>query len=310
MAARVAFRNSDDTDWGYLPPRPADAWHALADAFVAVRHEVLLQRWEGRRLARAIHGQARVGPVRLSIGSGRRLEPGWLGIDYKRSEQVFAHNLERPLPLPDGCLDAVLAEHILEHFPLDHICGLLRECMRVLRPGAPLRVVCPDAAVVAELLAGRITPRAEAQLALDARIHGWPQDERLANRVANRLAYQFGQHKSLLTSADMSRLLHEVGFVGVTKVEPTETAYFPNVPGTHFTRFPDSVAEAFALEAVTPADVVRTDRVGHPNRPPPGQSDRSENDSPRTRYRRPRALRGPTTAGLACLLTAPTKGFR
>ncbi|MEV6491238.1 methyltransferase domain-containing protein [Actinoplanes sp. NPDC051633] len=221
-------------------------WWTWFDAHRSFWQEVVTHKREGRRLRRVVMNSSQ--PIMLSIGSGRYLQPGWIGIDYKRSEKIFACNLERPIPLPNGCVDGLLAEHILEHFMLDDIPQVLRECVRILKPGAPLRVVCPDASIVGEILLGYWTERVAKQIAFDSRIHGWKADRYIGLRVANRIAYQFGQHKALLTADSVSSLLKQAGLKGVTVVHPLETAYFGSVPGTHFDRFPDSTQEAFAVE--------------------------------------------------------------
>jgi len=46
------------------------------------------------------------------------------------------------LPFTDASFDVVIASHIIEH--LDTPETLLRECLRVLRPGGVLRVSCPS----------------------------------------------------------------------------------------------------------------------------------------------------------------------
>jgi hypothetical protein len=124
---------------------------------------------------------------------------------------------------------------------------------RVLRPGAPLRIVSPDAAIVADLLTGRQSPRIRDQIGFDTRVHGWDPDEPLlAWRIANRLTYQFGQHQVLLTAATTTYLLSAARFTGIRAMDMTETIYFDHVPGTHLARFPDSAHEAFTVEAIRP----------------------------------------------------------
>jgi SAM-dependent methyltransferase len=46
------------------------------------------------------------------------------------------------LPLADRCLDAITAQHVIEHLPsVEHAC---REWLRVLRPGGRLLVLTPN----------------------------------------------------------------------------------------------------------------------------------------------------------------------
>ena len=49
------------------------------------------------------------------------------------------------LPFADDTFTFAFSEHFFEHLFLDEACELLKECFRVLRSGACLRVVVPDA---------------------------------------------------------------------------------------------------------------------------------------------------------------------
>ncbi|KTR52038.1 hypothetical protein NS359_08085 [Curtobacterium oceanosedimentum] len=130
---------------------------------------------------------------------------------------------------------------------------MLKDYRRLLRPGGAIRVVSPDALLVADILANVKSERVAAQLDFDAKIHGWDRlDEKHRWRVANRMAYQFGQHHALLSASLMETLLIESGFVDVVKMDVRETRYFETVPTTHFERFPESHHEVFTVEARTP----------------------------------------------------------
>ncbi|MDX2116499.1 MAG: class I SAM-dependent methyltransferase [Planctomycetota bacterium] len=57
---------------------------------------------------------------------------------------VFTHDLSKPLPFPEGTFTGVYASHTLEHMWLDEGGRVLRECLRVLKPGGVCRMVVPD----------------------------------------------------------------------------------------------------------------------------------------------------------------------
>lgn len=252
---QATFRQPGDRDWGLLPFASADIWQDLRGSFAQLVHHLITHRVQSRRLRRHITG--RPGPVLVSIGSGRTVAPGWIGIDLKKSKpphHVFRCDLRKRLPFPDASVDGILAEHVLEHFCADDLPAMLTEMRRVLRPGAPLRIVCPDADIVAALLSGQHSSRVRDQIGFDTRVHGWDPGEPLLNwRIANRLTYQFGQHQVLLTAGTTAALLEAAGFTGIRSMPLTDTAYFDQVPGTHLARFPDSAHEAFTLEAIRPA---------------------------------------------------------
>ena len=76
--------------------------------------------------------------IRLNLGCGERLLPGYVNWDRKTGQEAY------PLPLPAGSVDEVRASHILEHFPQGQTADVLREWVRVLKPGGVLRIAVPD----------------------------------------------------------------------------------------------------------------------------------------------------------------------
>jgi SAM-dependent methyltransferase len=112
-------------------------------------------------------------PAKLHLGCGMVTPPGWLNVDgswgaivAKRprlqkalssvgigppprpgvswNAAITIHDLRKPFPWRDGSFDAVYASHTLEHLHLNEAGRVLRECLRVLRPGGVCRMVVPD----------------------------------------------------------------------------------------------------------------------------------------------------------------------
>jgi predicted SAM-dependent methyltransferase len=244
------YRDGGQRDGGLPPYSPKDRWLALRHAFRELWHHLYGQRAESRRLARHLRG--RDGPVLVSLGSGPIVEPGWVGLDLAEGPGVFRCDLREPLPFADGSVDGIMAEHVLEHFPFDDVVVVLRETFRVLRPGGAIRIACPDADIVASLLRHEGGPRVAAQVKLDTGWLGWPEDEVLPIRMANRLAYQFGEHQSLLTAEVVRHLMAAAGFESIVDVGIFDTKHFGQRPGTHLEPHPDSAHEAFVIEALKP----------------------------------------------------------
>jgi len=82
------------------------------------------------------------GPLKLNLGCGTHILPGWINIDSAALPGVnLVHDLNvLPLPYADASVDEIFAENIFEH--LDYI-PLLRECHRLLIPGGRLRLEVP-----------------------------------------------------------------------------------------------------------------------------------------------------------------------
>ena len=87
------------------------------------------------------------GPRYLNLGSGPRGLTGanWINVDGYRDHNVhYLMDFSRRWPLPDEAVDGIFCEHVFEHFDLKQGEALLRECMRVLKPGGCVRIIVPD----------------------------------------------------------------------------------------------------------------------------------------------------------------------
>lgn len=79
------------------------------------------------------------GVVRLNLGCGRNVQPGWVNIDMARLPGVdLIADLNEcrrvPLPYADDSVDQFLLCHTLEH--IQDSLGLMQELHRVAKPGA------------------------------------------------------------------------------------------------------------------------------------------------------------------------------
>lgn len=188
----------------------------------------------------------------LSLGSGKDIPDGWIGFDrYRKGKNVFPVNIQFKFPLEEESIQAVLAEHILEHFYLDDIVIILQECFRVLEKGGYIRIICPDAKNIARLLMLESEAEKDYDVMLDRRIHRWPQDELNWARTINRLSHQWGQHKSLLTSKMVEDLLLKSGFTNVKIMTVEESHYFSRIPDIHTKKFEEERKECnFVVEGM------------------------------------------------------------
>ncbi len=86
------------------------------------------------------------GPHKLQIGAGPTKCAGWLVTDIDatlRSETAYLDATKR-FPLPDASFDYVFSEHMIEHIPYPAACAMLKECFRIMKPGARIRIATPD----------------------------------------------------------------------------------------------------------------------------------------------------------------------
>lgn len=82
---------------------------------------------------------------KLNLGCGRNVMTGWINADLKAtSSELFTMDASRPFPFPDNYFSYVFSEHMFEHLDLPGQQNMMRECLRVLRPGGVLRIAMPD----------------------------------------------------------------------------------------------------------------------------------------------------------------------
>jgi predicted SAM-dependent methyltransferase len=83
-------------------------------------------------------------PLRLHLGSAGNYLAGWVNVDLIGMESDLSWDLRSGIPFPDGSAEAVVLEHVIEHFALRDDLDLLAECLRVLAPGGLIRLGVPD----------------------------------------------------------------------------------------------------------------------------------------------------------------------
>lgn len=155
-------------------------------------------------------GVSAAGKVRLNIMSGLNLLEGWVNIDPFSSPHPTIKHIPvlkmdpRRLDFPDNSVDEISSVS-LEHIPHPETLAVLVEWFRVLKPGAALEVLVPDA---------------------EWGLSYWlslPEEEKWGFKLAAVCGLQnnAGQvHYTLFTPARLKRLFEAVGFSDVvTKLE-------------------------------------------------------------------------------------------
>jgi predicted SAM-dependent methyltransferase len=125
------------------------------------------------------------GRVKVNLGCGLAVAPGWINVDaslnavlanlprallplayrlsgsnryYSREQYIellsghrfVHHDLAHSLPFADASVDVVYSSHFVEHLFRDEAIVLMRESLRILRPGGLVRVCVPDLAWAVE----------------------------------------------------------------------------------------------------------------------------------------------------------------
>jgi predicted SAM-dependent methyltransferase len=84
-------------------------------------------------------------PIRLHLGSGKRVLPGWINIDARSYPGVAVMHLPSGLKwFPNDSASFVYCSHMLEHLDYpEQVHKFTTEIHRILKPGGVLRIVVP-----------------------------------------------------------------------------------------------------------------------------------------------------------------------
>jgi predicted SAM-dependent methyltransferase len=163
--------------------------------------------------------------VYLNVGSGPQTHPDFCNIDYTWFEGVdICWDITRPLPIPSEYVGGVFTEHCLEHIRIQDGLQILREFFRVMRTGAYIRIVVPDAEIYLTQYAKRA--RGESfnfPYGTDTPYARLPGLEGMYTPVmsVNRIflhEYENQGHRFIYDFETMNKLLERAGFSDVRKL--------------------------------------------------------------------------------------------
>ena len=122
----------------------APAHHLSAPVEAALHADALPAARPAAVAATATAGSA----VRLNLGCGDKILPGYVNVDVVESRagkrpDVLC-DLHRLEPFADDSADEILAVHVVEHFWRWEVLDILKEWVRVLKPGGRLVLECPN----------------------------------------------------------------------------------------------------------------------------------------------------------------------
>ncbi len=212
------------------------------EAYVFRRHRAGL-----RRAAR----YAGAPSLRLNLGSGFQAKTGWVNVDLSELADLPL-DLRQPLPFADNSVTAIYSEHFFEHLGVGDGAAavpgaersgdaqsFLAECWRVLRPGALLELIVPDAeGIIEEYVARRERPFPQ---------HAWwgPKWCDTALHCVNYVFRQGREHQYAYDCETLAHVLEQMGFCGVAR-----RAFDPAMDA------PNHAIGSLCMQARKPAPVV------------------------------------------------------
>ncbi len=148
----------------------------------------------------------KTGTNKLEIGAGRGKRSGFITLDMNLSAD-FPYDLRFGLPFQDNSMDLIYAEHVLEHFDIQDLLQLLRECVRVLKPEGKVSIVVPDVKIYIDGYNKQESFDREYFCRFD---FGLPYKSKID--FLNYIFYMGGHHKYMFDAQNMLALLTLCGF--------------------------------------------------------------------------------------------------
>ena len=85
---------------------------------------------------------------RLNLGCGDKILQGYVNVDVVESRRGFKPDvicdLHQLTPFEDNSVDEILSVHVVEHFWRWEVVSVLKEWVRVLKPGGTMILECPN----------------------------------------------------------------------------------------------------------------------------------------------------------------------
>lgn len=173
------------------------AWN-YSDATEANADQVGTHAWVSQAIQNnALSGVVDGGGLRVQFGCGGNRLAGWKNHDAEV-------DISKPLPYGNGEVEAIFAEHVIEHITPADAWNFLCECLRILEPGGVLRLAFPDI----EHLYFTVTDGDDYCNAVVKGGHG----KSATRREAIRCALQCHGHKAAWSEELLGKVLDIVGF--------------------------------------------------------------------------------------------------
>lgn len=155
--------------------------------------------------------------IKLNIGCGSSLRPGFVNIDLNPIADIKL-DIRKNLPFKDSSVSYIYSEHFFEHVDYIHLTAyyMLKDWLRVLLPGAKVKIVLPDYEMLFTQYVNRNYDLFKQQVNINEKI---PKEipATLIDYV-NYGVYQFGEHKYCYDFEKIKVFLEAVGFINVERV--------------------------------------------------------------------------------------------
>lgn len=188
--------------------------------------------------------------MKLNIGCGHSVETGWVGIDNnphfvaaicRAGGDARCHDARVRMPFPDGSIEAIYTEDMIEHLARQEAFAFLRDCRRLLTPDGVLIVSTPDLRrLAAQYLSGEIIdvvrPHNEnTRFTADTGTTPDGHFSLLHAAEAFNSTFYWSGHRWLYDAAYLDDVLRRAGFRFVAVLDAPKSAF------AHMIRRPDNL---------------------------------------------------------------------
>lgn len=199
------------------------------NAISGLRNDLIKEWRHGSDLAKFCSGKT---GLMLHIGCGKLVRPGWVNIDFEPSDGVFYFNMLNPLPLKDGTVARIHAEHFLEHLDYSDSVRFLSECSRVLAAGGTMRIIVPDAEKYMRAYVENNTAFFESLKNLGGAVEPLPTKAAICNQAFR----MDGDHRFAWDFETLEYVSRLAGFKSIRKSHHNETSGSANIDGQDWWR--------------------------------------------------------------------------
>jgi predicted SAM-dependent methyltransferase len=185
--------------------------------------------------------------AKIQLGCGGNVLKGWLNTDGQMDGWFHPESVKldatQPFPIPDNSFDFVYSEHMIEHIKFWQGQQMLAECFRIMKPGARIRISCPDFQFLLDLY---LNPTELSQKYTEHESPDWapyPNPIFIFNNYVREWGHQFIYDRPTMTNS-----LLATGFEDITEHKILES----NVPELANLEIPSRMQPGFLqLETMT-----------------------------------------------------------
>lgn len=163
----------------------------------------------------------------LELGPGSSPIKGFISMDIVERKGVdYVGDVSKRLPFADGEFDVVYASHVLEHIAWYDVQRILKDWVRVVKPGGALEIWVPDGLKICEaVVKHEHDPQLHARVPdkwlrqnKDSDPCTWANGRIFYGDSGTGAARQASFHKSMFTPRYLEKVLRQAGLVQVHRL--------------------------------------------------------------------------------------------